>query len=174
MKRSSQHILDEWLVVCSQGGDKQAFERLVQRWQPRLVVYAERQLGDRDGAHDVVQDCLLTVAKNLNSLKDATAFPKWIYQILHFKGCDWIKTRQRYRRSDRIEVEPESTQGDSSISRLVQQGLGQLERDHYLTIYFFYIEEFSLHEIALIMDVPIGTVKSRLFTARKKLATLIE
>jgi RNA polymerase sigma-70 factor (ECF subfamily) len=175
MTRTSQQIFDEWLVACSQTGDKQAFERLVRRWQPRLLVYAERQLGNRDGAFDVVQDCLLTVAKGLNRLKDPVAFPSWIYRILHNKGCNWISTQQRQRRNDQLlNREPEVAKADGADTRLVQQGLKQLEREHYLTVYFFYVEEFSLHEISLIMDVPPGTVKSRLFTARKKLAELLK
>jgi len=174
MQRSSQQILDEWLVTCSQAGDKQAFERLLQRWQPRLLSYAQRQLRDKDGAYDVVQECLLTVAKGIKNLNDPAAFPNWIYRILHNKGCDWISARQRQRRDDQLTLAETDTKASESDNRLVQQGLGQLAREHYLTVYFFYIEEFSLHEIAVIMDVPPGTVKSRLFTARKKLAQLLD
>ena len=173
MQRSSQHILDEWLVACSQAGDKRAFERLLRRWHPRLLNYAKRQLRDQEGAKDVVQDTLLTVSKDLRKLKDPVAFPRWVYRILHRRGCDWIAAQQRQRHNEDTNVGVDVVDGDELTARAIQQGLRQLPREHYLTMYFFYLEEFSLHEIALIMDIPIGTVKSRLFTARQQLKELL-
>lgn len=173
MARGPQHILDEWLVVCAQAGDRLALNRLLQRWHPKLLRYAARQIGDREVARDVAQECLYTLAKDIRKLKDPIAFPKWAYLILHRRACDWIKQQRRHRHKgdEKSEIGFESYNHDH---KLIQQGLRQLEREHYLTVYFFYLEEFSLHEISIIMDVPVGTVKSRLFKARSQLKQLLE
>lgn len=174
MKRSSQQILDEWLVTCSQSGDKQALSRLLERWRPRLLVYAQRQLGDAEAAKDVVQEALLTVSKDLRKLKDPVAFPKWCYQILHRRACDWIAKKQRQRRNDEVLVVDTIEHSNPNVDPALQKALSSLDTEHYQTIKLFYVEEFSLIEIAEIFRVPVGTVKSRLFNGRQKLKQYLE
>ncbi len=174
MKRSSQQILDEWLVTCSQSGDKQALNRLLQRWRPRLLAYAHRQLGDVEAAKDVVQETLLAVTKEIRKLKDVATFPKWCYQILHRRGCDWIAKKQRQRRNDDVLILESVEQDEPGFDPVLQKALNTLDTDHYQTLRLFYLEEFSLVEIAEIIRVPVGTVKSRLFNGRLKLKQYLE
>ncbi len=174
MKRSSQQILDEWLVTCSQSGDKQALNRLLQRWRPRLLAYAHRQLGDAEAANDVVQETLLAITKSIRQLKDISTFPSWTYQILHRRGCDWIAKKQRQRRDDEVLVVDTIEQNEPDFDPVLQKALRTLDNDHYQTLRLFYLEEFSLVEIAEIIRVPIGTVKSRLFNGRQKMKQYLE
>ncbi|MEX1034266.1 MAG: sigma-70 family RNA polymerase sigma factor [Cellvibrionaceae bacterium] len=174
MQRRPQQILDEWLVACSQAGDAKAFQRLLQRWQPRLIAYAQRQLGDREGAADVAQDTMLAIASNLKKLKDPAAFPKWAYQILHRNGCNWVGRQQRQRRDDAVLMQVEEPATLCEEDSLLRAALYALDSEHYHAIRLFYLEGFTLNEIAQITDIPLGTAKSRLFNARQKLKEFIE
>ena len=174
MKRSSQQILDEWLVTCSQSGDQQALNRLLQRWRPRLLVYARRQLGDAEAAKDVVQETLLSVTKEIRKLRDVATFPKWCYQILHRRGCDWIARKQRQRHNDEVLVVENIEQTEPGFDPVLQRALNTLDTEHHQTLRLFYLEGFSLIEIAQIFSVPVGTVKSRLFNGRQKLKQYLE
>lgn len=173
MQRSAKQILDEWLVVSSQIGDRKAFHRLIERWYPRLLAQARGQVRDHDGAADVVQEALVIVAKDIHRLKDPAAFPHWLYRIVYRRGCDWICQRQRQRReAQALTLETDITVSDND-EEVVRQGLKSLDNEHYQTMRLFYLEGFSLVEIGEIMSVPVGTVKSRLFNARQKLKDIL-
>lgn len=175
MTRSSQQIFDEWLITCGQTGDRQALERLLKRWQPKLFSYACSQVRDQDGAADVVQEALIVISKDLHRLKDPAAFPKWAFQILHRRACDWIKIQQRQRRNSQSLIQdPEDLVSDDKHELSLFDNLHLLEVGQYQVVRLFYLEGFSVGEIAEIVNVSAGTVKSRLFSARQKLKDLYE
>ena len=82
MNRSSERIFDEYLVAAAVAGDRPALERLVARWQPRLLRHAWRMLGDAERARDTVQEAWLEVMRGLARLDDTAAFPAWAYRIV--------------------------------------------------------------------------------------------
>jgi RNA polymerase sigma-70 factor (ECF subfamily) len=82
MKRNSEHILSEWLVVNCQMGDSDALQQLMKTWYPKLLRYAFRQLGDEQRAQDAVQNTFEVVSKTIRKLKDPGSFAKWVYQII--------------------------------------------------------------------------------------------
>ncbi|MFQ3189903.1 MAG: RNA polymerase sigma-70 factor (ECF subfamily) [Paraglaciecola sp.] len=82
MKRNSEHILTEWLVVNCQLGDADALQQLMQIWYPKLLCYAFRQLGDEQRAQDAVQNTFEEVSRTIRRLKDPGSFAKWVYQII--------------------------------------------------------------------------------------------
>lgn len=202
MKRNSEHILDDWLVASAQTGNSKALSRLVQRWYPKLLRYANSQLGDPELAQDVCQDTLLHISKQIRSLKDPSAFPRWCYQILQRRCVDSIRGQQRRRRyevhegtgnkhasetpvttssafaSSPLESKPSTgTDGDheQSLERYaLRQAINKLGPDTARIIRLYYMEGFDTREIASILKVPEGTVKSRLFTARQQLKNVLE
>lgn len=182
MNRASEHILDEWLVNAAQAGDEKAFSRLAQRWHPKLLAYANSQLQDEESAKDAAQETLLQVSQSLSRLQDSTAFPKWIYQILHRRCIDIIRHKQKRRRFEQhVGLNPQEAQADDSEqantlndSNGIDTALRQLEPKLSQVVRLFYIEGFSAKEMAEILTIPTGTVKSRLFSARQKLITLLK
>ena len=74
MRRDQGRIFDEYLAAAARTGDRQAFQRLAERWQPKLFRHAFRLLGDADHARDTVQDAWADIVKGLPSLKDAGVF----------------------------------------------------------------------------------------------------
>ena len=173
MKRTSEQILTEWLVLQIQSGSREARNRLVSRWQPLLQRYAQRQLHDEEDARDVVQDTFITVFGRIHTLRDPAAFPKWVYQILHRRCVDLI--RRRHRTRTKTEGEPSRHGTDPSVvpnyeAELdVAAALAKLSRESYLAVHLHYLHGLSLQDIADIGAVPVGTIKSRLFNARRLL-----
>ncbi|MBU2986786.1 sigma-70 family RNA polymerase sigma factor [Saccharophagus degradans] len=181
MKHDSEQILNEWLVAAAQAGDSAALQRLIARWQPRLLSYSVSQLQDREAAQDVVQEVMLQITKKLMQLQDPAAFPKWAYQILQRRGIDWIRRKQTRRKYEQPMPDDEShvelggtTTPDHAQNISLQQALHSLEPEAQQIIRLFYMEGFSVQEIGSIIDKPEGTVKSRLFAARNKLKQVLE
>ena len=182
MDDAKEKSFNEWLVINSQLGDELAFNQLLEAWQPRLMAYALRRLGDRELAREAVQECLLGVTKGLSRLRDPAAFPGWCYRLLERRCIDAIKSRIREgqklaelaRQTPEIQAEPDEI-GDPLVQRVsLQQALAQLDSNMSAVLKLYYQESFTIEEIADVLDIPAGTVKSRLFYARKTLAAILE
>ena len=181
MDDAKEKSFNEWLVINSQLGDESAVNQLLTAWQPRLLAYASRRLGDRELAREVVQECLLGVTRGLARLRDPAAFPGWCYKMLERRCIDAIRTRikdQQKLSELAQETEPEAdypvgaTQLEQNIS--IQQALTQLDSSLAVVLKLYYQESFTIEEIAGVLEIPAGTVKSRLYYARKTLAAILE
>jgi RNA polymerase sigma factor (sigma-70 family) len=170
---------DELLVLRCQEGDAEAFERLVGRWQRRLWRHAWRLIGDESTAWDVVQETWIGISRGIARLADAAAFPAWAYQIVSNKCRDSV--RRDRRRREVAETYSEWMQGQEQEAAIaeVQHGdlkeaLDQLSGPDRAVLSLRYEENFDMAEIACILGVPEGTVKSRLFYARGRLRKYLE
>lgn len=176
MKRESEQVIIEWLVLSAQSGDRSAFDTLVERIYDKLRRYAERQLSDRDLALEALHNALEVLSRDLRKLKDPAAFLSWVYRILHLKGVDLIRARQRQRQyfDEHQDAQLAVAAPDDIAALELQQSLSRLKLEDYQLVHLFYLEGFSVAEIAEILVIPSGTVKSRLFNLRKNLRELIE
>ncbi|MGO9115324.1 MAG: RNA polymerase sigma factor [Thermoguttaceae bacterium] len=170
---------DELLVLRSQEGDAKAFEALVGRWQQRLWRHAWRLSGDESDAWDALQEAWIGISRGLTRLKDAAAFPAWAYQIVSNKCRDSACRDQRRHKATEIYVErvqreeQEMTTVQQQYSSL-REALEQLSGPDRAILSLRYEEQFDTAEIAVILGIPEGTVKSRLFYARKRLRDYLE
>ena len=174
MKRNSEHILTEWLVVNCQLGDADALQQLMKIWYPKLLHYAYRQLDDQQKAQDAVQNTFEVVAKSIRRIKDPGAFAKWIYQILQNKGVDIIRQKQRqdrlcneYVQFQEVHTKEQSALVNGSEDFEFEQMLSDLQPELYQLVHLHYLEGFSMIEISEMLALPTGTIKSRLHQARK-------
>lgn len=177
MKRKSENILVEWLVLGAQSGDQEALVQLIKLLYPKLLRYAFRQLNDRDSARDVVQNAFEVLSKDLRKVNDPAAFIAWIYQITHRKGVDHIRGKQRQRAlHDHYQYEQDvhASEQVNSDAFDVSDVLAKLDSEQYQLVHLYYLEGFSIKEIAKILGVPSGTIKSRLFKARQQLKTMTQ
>lgn len=174
--RTSEQIYDEYLVASAATGDRPALERLVARWQPRLVAHAWRVLGDAERARDVVQEAWIEILRGLHRLDDVAAFPAWAYRIVS-RRCYRV-FGQRARAPFEAEEagfahEPESPEHQSAEFscdiEAVVRALAGLAAPQRAALALFHLEGMSVAEIAIALDVPPGTVKTRLMHARRKL-----
>lgn len=176
MTRNPDRILTEWLVLQVQSGNVKARETLLKLWYPLLRRYALARLGHREDAQDAVQEALLKVGAGIGSLRDPAAFPKWIYRILERRCADQLRYRQRRGRQERLPEGREREAVDAleqgpapELANDMHNALGKLKPDSYLVVHLYYLHDLDLAEIAEITGTPVGTVKSRLFTARQLL-----
>jgi len=188
MKTLKQHSYNEWLVVRSQNGETDAFELLIRSWQPRLYSYAFNRLRDKEAARDVLQECLLGISKNLSQLTDPAAFPKWSFRIVECRCVDWMRKTVRERQIFADAETPmeaavthvdnhadtHNEQRDFEIQQSVRSLLKIIDPKLAQVLRLYYLESFSINDIAEIIDVPRGTVKSRLYYARKMMAQALE
>ena len=180
MRRTADQIADELLVLDSQAGDTTAWQRLVERWQPKLFAQAFRLAGTREGAADITQESWLAIVRSLRRLDDPARFRFWARRIVANKSADWIRQQQRQRklveaatRNAERHVVVEDTARRERVE-LVRRAIRQLPIDQRKLLAMFYSEGKSIRQIAAWLGIPQGTVKSRLHSIRRELKTYLE
>jgi len=181
MKRTSEQIFDELLVLRCQGGDREAMKELIDRWHDRLRRIVGRLTEGHADGEDLTQIVWMTVVRKLGRLKDPATFPQWLYRIATAKCADWTRRRQRTRKMrETVNAELSTTliepSGDlkQDRERMVQLALTRMEPEQKTIMTMFYLDEMSVASIAGALGIPVGTVKSRLFHARNELRTQLE
>lgn len=170
--KDTSDIFTEWLVLGCQQGDKKAFHQLVKQWHPKIVSHAFRYSKSRQAAKDIAQETWSSVLKGISSLQDPARFAVWIHQIVYHKSVDWIRRTQKNRSLDTHDVKESlynqnESNGDEVARMMIH--LNQLPADQKMVLTLFYLEQHNIIEIAEILAIPEGTVKSRLFNARETL-----
>ncbi|WP_300527839.1 RNA polymerase sigma factor [Maricaulis sp.] len=181
MRRDKKRVLGEYLVAAAQAGDRKAFDRLARLWQPDLLRHAYRLCGEADAAQDVLQEAWLDIVRGLGGLQDGAAFPAWAYRIVTRKTAAMIRKRQSARRTRAaIEAEPvQAVDGSAELEQRLElnqvaRALAQLPPDQRSAMALYHRQEMSVAEIAVVLDVPAGTVKTRLMHARRKIRAALE
>jgi len=176
--RTRERVVDEMLVLAAQGGRAEAFERLAVRWYPKLARHARRLTGDAEGARDVVQESWIAIARGLDRLRDAAAFPAWALRIVTRRAAEWVARQQQASgRYAAIEHAPDiAAPQDERADNLarVRDTLRLLDRAPRLLLAMLYVDGLSVAEIAAVLEIPAGTVKSRLYHARARLREALE
>jgi len=169
-------IHDQWLVLRCQEADATALDELLTRWQERLWRHAVRLTGDSEEAWDILQETMMLISRRIGQVADPAAFPAWAYRIATNQCRDWFRKRQRRHRSleEYFEQQPAERPRDPGTVLDVQAALRQLSGPQQTLLNLRYEEGFSVVEMADILGIPAGTVKSRLFTARQQLRSLLE
>ena len=169
MAEPSEQIVDEILVMDCQSGRSQALDLLVSRWQQRLWRYACRLTGDSEAAWEVTQESWLGIVRGIRRLNDPARFRPWAYRIVTHKANDWIKRkikRGATEPADPVETHAHDSRPSSETAADLQAILDRLGERSRTVLTLYYLEELDLTEIARILHIPTGTVKSRLHTAR--------
>lgn len=167
---------EEYLVAEARLRNPQAVSALIRLRGPRLLVHATRLLGERDLAQDAVQEAWIEILRGLPGLRNHAAFPAWATRIVTRRCARIIRGLQRTRAITR-DAPPISTVVAGSPVDDQQQlrwAIDQLPPAQAATIALFYLEDMRLSEVAIALDVPEGTVKSRLSLARRTLRDLLK
>lgn len=173
-----QKVFDSFLVIQYQSGNKKALGLLVGRHHKKMCRHAYWYVHDFDISKDIAQDCWAIIINKLHGLKDPTSFRSWAMRIVTRKSLDFLKrdSRDRVRlnqyRFDSSESETEDHRPEE-VQKL-KKAINILTKDQQVVLRLFYTEEYSLMEMATILDISVGTIKSRLFHAREKLKTILK
>jgi RNA polymerase sigma-70 factor, ECF subfamily len=169
--------MDRSLVEQAQRGDREAFTSLAFELSDRLFAVAHRILRDFDGAGDVLQVTLLRIWRDLPSLRDPDHLDGWAYRVL-VRACHDQLRRQRRQAPALHLLATDETQQDSSNALANREELERafrtLSSEHRAAIVLQYYRGLTLTEIAEVLHVPIGTVRSRLHYAKRALRSAIE
>ncbi|HEX4414531.1 MAG TPA: sigma-70 family RNA polymerase sigma factor [Lacipirellulaceae bacterium] len=175
---------DASLIAASLAGDHAAFGRLVAAYQDRLFNSLLRVLGSREDAADIVQDAFVQAFTKLNTFRGGSAFYTWLYRIAFNLAMSHArrgrKTASLDDRKSLVGDEPmdgqptaESGMMQQERAELVHAALGELSLEYRQIMVLREIDGCSYDEIAEILDVPVGTVRSRLFRARMEMKELL-
>ena len=170
--------MDTDLVVRAQHGDEEAFASLAVVAGDRLHAVAHRILRDIDLAEDATQQALLNVWRDLPQLRDPARFDAWSYRLL-VRACYAEGSRAR-RSSPNIRLlpayEPEVAEGLSSVvdRDQLERGFRRLSIDHRAVVVLHHYLDLPLDEVADVLGVPAGTVRSRLHHAMRGLRAALE
>lgn len=172
--RSRDQIVEEYLVACARLGDRKAIAELAAVRGPCLLRHAMRLLGNRDDAHDAVQEAWIEIIKGLRSLRDDRAFAAWAYRIVTRRAARIVAANVRRRHHVDDAASPEDvaiaeTGSMAADAHAVRQAIKALPPAQAAAISLFYLEDMSVAEVAIALDVPPGTIKTRLMHARSKL-----
>jgi len=182
-------LTDEELILAFQGGDRDAFNHIVERYKDKLTNFLYRFTYDIDSAEDLAQDTLLKVYINKDSYKEIAKFSTWVYTIasnLAKTELRKIKRRKTYTISDlstddrefvlhRSDAESFEDEEDTLASgKILQKCLNVLDDEFKNIIILRDIQELSYDEISKILKIPLGTVKSRINRGRFKLKDLLK
>lgn len=166
--------IDTVLVTQYLSGDANALTELVKRWHKLFCEKAYWLVKDADVAKDIAQDSWKTIIVKIDKLQDPKSFGAWALRIVYTKALDYINSNKRTRNNlehykyeqDIIVVENET---DESLKKALLKAIKNLVEHQQIVIKLFYVEDYSLKEISDILNISVGTAKSRLFHAREKL-----
>lgn len=175
---------DTGIVQRIQWGDMSAFEALFNKYQGQIYRTAYAITHDAGAAEEVLQDCFYKTYLNIMNITGEGSLSPWLHRVAVNLSCNAIKKRRvRLEPIDEVAEgyfaadahhSPEAMAEQSELRVKMRDAINSLPLKHRLVVTLHYLQDFSLPEIAYILDVPVGTVKSRLHHARKALRTQLE
>jgi RNA polymerase sigma-70 factor (ECF subfamily) len=170
---------DEELVRRAVGGEISAFGVLVERHERRVYNLALRMTGSEDDARDATQDAFLTALRKLSSFRGDAAFTTWLHRVTVNACYDLLRRRARSPVLDHDEgsgPEPAASPDladDVDLSVDVRRALMEVPEDYRVVMLLRDVHDLPYEEVASIVGVPVGTVKSRLHRGRVALARVM-
>ncbi|NBC27807.1 MAG: sigma-70 family RNA polymerase sigma factor [Bacteroidetes bacterium] len=183
MDRKSNHIDTDTLLHKYQQGDRNALKLLIKRFHQTLLKTIRYTTNSQSAAEDIAQECWYAIVQQLDKLEIKINFDAWALTIARRKSIDWIREQQRERKYARqlqmeanaeSDVQNETSEQTTVLLLKIQNGILQLPPTQRIVLNMFYLDNLSLKEISQHLDIPEGTIKSRLFTARESLKEILK
>jgi len=166
-------LRDQVLVTRAQLGDNEAFTRLVERYHNHLLYYVRRMVVDESSAEDVLQELWLTAYRKLARIRRPEAFVPWIYGIARNKALQQLRRRclvtSFYDPHDEPINDDESASFSAEDAALVHRCLARLSLEHREVLTLRFVNDMTYEQIASVIGCEIGTVRSRLYYAKRAL-----
>ena len=174
---------DEQLMLLFQGGNENAYIELVNRYKDKLINFIFNYLGDIESSEDVVQETMIKLYQKKHYYKEIAKFSTWLYTIAkNLANTELRKRKQRkttllsqFSKDDKMYDLPSNDNEVGQeiqteiVSKIIREAVDQLSEKFKTVITLRDIQQLSYEDISEIIDVPIGTVKSRINRARLQL-----
>lgn len=182
------NLTDEELVNLAVSDDRDAFGEIVRRWERKIFALCFGMLGREDDASDAAQEAFIAAYRNLANFRGEAKVSSWLHRIA-VNQCLTTKRRQKTRSEDFIDDEdgseerifvaaarysPANEVEQGELLRVVRQAVGALPTDLRQVIVMKEFEDMTFQEISETLELPLSTVKSRLYTALKQLRMRLE
>ena len=179
----NEPVPDDDLVRLAAGGDRDAFGTLVERHGSNIYRLCLRIMGNPEDAHDAAQDTFLVAMRKLDQFRGDSAFGTWLHRI-GVNAC-YDAWRRKKRRPMLRSVDPddgpqadlgpaEDDRADEIVGTMgVAQALAEIAEDYRVAVVLADVQDMAYDDIAKILDVPVGTVKSRVHRGRIALAKVL-
>ena len=174
---TAQHA-DGWLIVRLREGDLESLGELYERYNTLVYRTALAIIRDERAAEDILQETFLRVYTYADRIDETVPLGPWLYRVTVNMAYSWTNRFKRWWHSlqdtlDRLaqpgQCHPETVTEEHEWQQVLRQAIDALPSRHRVVIILYYLEGLSLKEISQVMDVPEGTVKSRLHYARESL-----
>lgn len=180
---------DEALIAAALNGSAYAWEKLVKRYETQIFNYSVRLTGNSSDAMDLMQEVFLGVYRNLHRFRGDAKFSSWIFRIAHNKAVDMNRRRRLLSNQLRINDdefdildilpgdtgnEPDEKLGTQQQNGKITRMLARLSLEQRLVVEFKVFQSLTFDEIAVMQDISTNTVKTRFYTALKKLKAVSE
>jgi len=166
------------LVTMTLGGNPDAFATLVERYDRAVYHLAYRTLHDVEEARDVAQESFFKAFRSLRTFKPGAKFSTWIFAIAYHACCDRLNRRKRYSNEELPEradasagPEHQAIAGDDA--RRLRAAIDALPEKYRSVITLYHLQGKQYEEIAQVLGLPMGTVKTHLFRAKEHLRKLL-
>jgi len=170
---------DSDLVAATLGGNSEAFATLVERYDRAVYHLAYRTVRDSEEARDVTQEAFFKAYRSLKTFKPEAKFSTWIFAIAYHACCDRLNRRKRYSNEefpqDRADAAPGPAEQAvaSDQARRLSAAIDMLPEKYRTVITLYHLQGKQYEEIATVLEVPMGTVKTHLFRAKEHLRKLL-
>lgn len=169
---------DQTLVTEALAGRGEAFGTLVERYDRAVYHLAYRTLRDSEEARDVAQEAFFKAYRSLRTFRPGAKFSTWIFSIAYHACCDRLNRRKRYSNEELPEradpgagPEQQAIAGDEA--RRLRAAIAQLPEKYRSVITLYHLQGNQYDEIAQVLEIPIGTVKTHLFRAKEQLRRML-
>ena len=175
------NLSDKELVLEYQSGNQKVISLLVKKWHKQFCKLAFWYVKDVDVSKDIAQESWQIILKNLNDLKDPERFKSWSISIVNRKAIDYLRAHKRvekkhqqfYKENEKVIIPTEIDIQDELKIRLLK-AIQKLSVEQQMVVKLFYTESYTLKEISELLQISVGTAKSRLFHAREKLKSILK
>lgn len=176
-------VSEELLVERAAQGDELAYSKLVRRYQTRLFNFVRSMVRNDELAEDITQESFIKAYYSLKKLQNAGSFKSWLFRIANNNTLDWLRKKrlqlvdvdEQLRESYvDMRVNPEDRTLEDARVAHIHKALDQLKPDQKAILVMCDLQGLSYQEIAEALNIPFGTVQSRIFYARRKLREYLD
>ncbi|MAX29862.1 MAG: RNA polymerase subunit sigma-24 [Candidatus Marinimicrobia bacterium] len=182
---TNNRVTDEVLIKEFQNGNRNSYTQLVTRYRDKIISFLYRYMHDMDSAEDLAQETFFKVYLKKDSYKETYKFSTWLFTIAANLAKTELRKLKRRKTSsisdinedgtsENIFIDEDNTEKSSNNeSKIIQKALSELEHDYKIIIILREIQELSYDVISKILQLPLGTVKSRINRGKLKLREIL-
>ncbi len=174
-----QNTSDHDLITLAGKGDEEAFQALYHRYEKRIFQYLISMLGSPTLTEETMVEVMVAVWKSAGKFRGTSKPSTWLFGIAHHKAIDAIRKESTQRQrsvslddaAEKVDMSdgPEEKAQQKGLATLTNQAMQELSSDHREILHLAFFEELSYQDIAALLDIPLNTVKTRVFYAKQQL-----